>query len=53
MCCAQYEWDPKEKPNGKCPDCDEDTVDGVAYRQCSYAPVECETCNHRPCDGAC
>jgi hypothetical protein len=53
-CCGQaIEWKPQTKPNGECPDCGEETVDGEAYRQCSYSPVECKTCNHRPCDGSC
>ena len=62
MCCCAIEWDKikqpngdwkKQEPNGKCPDCGEDTVDGVAYHQCCYSPVECKTCNWRPCDGSC
>lgn len=51
-CCASTEYR-CEEINGKCPECDEPTVDGDAYEQCSYSPKQCETCGWRPCDGSC
>ena len=50
MCCGGMEWETHEKPNGTCADCGEPTVDGEAYAQCSYSPVQCDTCGWRPCD---
>jgi ribosomal protein S27E len=41
-CCSKIESD--EKPNGECPDCGVQTLDGQAVDGCSYSPVECETC---------
>ncbi len=51
-CCAAMEWSETEI-NGKCPDCEEPTVDGEAFSQCHYSPTECETCGWKPCDGSC
>jgi hypothetical protein len=52
-CCAAMEWDDDEKPNGKCPDCGAETVNGEAYEQCSYSPCLCDTCHSAPCDWSC
>lgn len=51
MCCEPC--GPSEEPNGVCPDCGEPTFDGESINQCGYSKVECETCNHAPCDGSC
>lgn len=50
MCCD--DWD-LGTPNGECPDCGEDTVDGEAAYGCGYSPVVCDTCESAPCDGSC
>ena len=47
------EWDSNTKPDGVCPECDEPTVEGEAYEQCSYSPVECSKCQWAPCDSSC
>jgi hypothetical protein len=52
MCCDDYGYNVNEI-DGECPDCGEPTVDGDAFRSCSYSPVECERCNWRPCDQSC
>jgi len=52
MCCEPSGYSKKEI-NGKCPDCGEDTVDGDAYEQCRYSPIECFTCGWSPCDESC
>ena len=50
-CCDGMEGD--EKPNGRCIDCGELTIDGEAYESCGYSPVVCKTCGDAPCDGSC
>jgi hypothetical protein len=52
MCCDPNDYK-EEEINGECPDCGMDTVDGDAYDKCGYSPVECETCDWRPCDQSC
>lgn len=53
MCCAPIEWGDDETPNGECPECGAETVDGVAYEQCSYSQTVCEKCGSAPCDLSC
>ena len=53
MCCAPVEWDIEDKPNGECPLCWAETVDGEAYDVCSYSPVLCDECGSAPCDNSC
>jgi hypothetical protein len=53
MCCAAMEWDADEKPNGECPDCGAETVDGEAFEQCHYSSEICKTCHSAPCDLSC
>ena len=52
MCCSPrfegYEWE----PDGHCPECGEETVDGEA-QGCTYSPQACEVCGYSPCDGSC
>lgn len=52
-CFGEMEWEPDEKPNGTCPECGSETVDGEAYDQCSYSPTVCEKCGYAPCDLSC
>jgi hypothetical protein len=52
MCCDPIDFS-KDDIDGECPDCGQPTVGGTAYEQCGYSPVECTTCNWRPCDGSC
>jgi hypothetical protein len=52
-CCAAKEWEKPEVPNGVCPNCGQDTVDGEAFEGCYYSPNDCELCDSRPCDGSC
>jgi len=28
-------------------------LNGDAFESCGYSPVECETCDWRPCDQSC
>lgn len=51
-CCADSGYD-KEEINGCCLFCQELTVNGDAYEQCFYSPVECKECGFAPCDGSC
>ena len=48
-------WYPEEgkEVNGVCPDCGEDTIDGIAPYGCNWSPVLCETCGDRPCNLSC
>ncbi|BBU72682.1 hypothetical protein PQC36_gp123 [Proteus phage Vb_PmiP-P59] len=41
------------KPNGVCPDCGVDTLDGDSVEGCFYSKVVCETCGDAPCDESC
>jgi len=41
------------EPNGVCPVCGEETVDGHAATGCGSAPIMCDTCGASPCDGSC
>lgn len=43
----------EENIDGKCPDCGEDTVGGLAVFGCAYSPIICATCGHAPCDESC
>lgn len=52
MCCSNTDFEKKDI-NGECLDCGQPTVDGQAYDNCSWSPVECETCGWAPCDGSC
>ena len=45
-------WDLGE-PNGECPKCGADTVDGQAATGCNYSPVICKECGDAPCDLSC
>lgn len=51
MCCEPQ--GEAGKPNGTCPDCGEETVDGRSTDICGYSSKECETCDNAPCDGSC
>ena len=50
MCCEPIELG---KPNGECPSCGTETVDGEAATGCMWSPTECEVCGWRPCDDSC
>ena len=52
MCCAQSGYK-EEDINGHCEVCGEPTVDGDAFEQCGYSPVECEECGLAPCTQRC
>lgn len=52
MCADGWKYKDSEV-NGVCPDCGEETVDGIAKEGCNHSPVECETCNSSPCDQSC
>jgi len=52
MCCEPSGYT-LEEINGECSDCENPTVDGEAYEQCGYSPVECNTCNWRLCNQSC
>jgi len=51
-CCDPTEPEPAV---GECPDCGEPVdEDGyIAIPNCSYSPLECDTCGWRPCDQSC
>ena len=51
-CCDPFEYD-EEDIDGECPDCGSPTIEGTAADGCAYSPVECETCDWRPCDLSC
>ena len=51
MCCEHH--GATGEPNGVCPDCGEETVDGVAKDICGYSSTQCETCGYAPCDESC
>ncbi len=54
MCCEPQGWDIyKDKPDGTCPDCGEDTKEGIAMDICGHSRVECETCGSAPCNQGC
>ena len=47
-------WDyGEENVNGKCPKCEQPTVDGHAVSGCNYSPVICKVCGDAPCDQSC
>lgn len=52
MSCWGSECETKE-PDGVCPVCGEDTVDGESVNKCSYSPTLCDVCGYGPCDGSC
>lgn len=52
MCCESNGYT-REQIDGECPECGEPTVDGDAFESCGYSPLQCKTCNSRPCDGSC
>jgi|GEM_PF-3041669 len=54
QCFGSYCVDDK-KIVGECPDCGADiNKEGEAVEDnCSYSPVDCETCEDQPCNGAC
>ena len=39
--------------DGTCPECGQDTSEGVAVDMCDHSPVECKPCGWSPCDGSC
>lgn len=45
-------WNYKES-NGECPDCGEETTDGIATVGCDHSPKLCKTCESAPCDESC
>lgn len=49
-CCDPWDYG---KPNGVCPECGEETVDGDAAVGCRYSPINCEECGSAPCDLSC
>ena len=55
MSCADPGWtfEKHEVVNGVCPDCGEDTIDGLATEHCNYSPELCKTCGYAPCDESC
>lgn len=53
MCCDGWCLEKGEVANGICPECGEETLDGVATSGCNYSPVICDTCGDAPCDGSC
>ena len=51
MCCERL--GAEGEPNGVCPDCGADVVDGEAKDICAYSVVDCETCGYAPCAENC
>lgn len=53
-CCEPWPAEP-EATVGKCPACDGDVdEDGETTEEgCGYSPIECKTCNWKPCDQSC
>jgi hypothetical protein len=41
-----------ERPNGRCPSCDEPTLDGQGDSCCGYAEA-CRICGGATCDQSC
>lgn len=41
------------EPDGVCPECEAETIDGIAIKNCFYSPIICEVCQDAPCDGSC
>jgi len=39
--------------NGKCKNCEHDTIDGEAYLLCIDSETMCSACGYAPCDGSC
>ncbi len=52
MCCDGTGYSENEI-DGECPDCGGPTVEGDAYTQCGYSPIDCHTCGCAPCDQSC
>lgn len=52
MCCSPSGYR-KTEINGECETCNEPTVEGFAYENCSYSPTGCSDCGHSPCDLSC
>jgi hypothetical protein len=42
-----------EHPNGRCPNCDEPTLDGEGESCCGYVEYTCPTCGGSTCDQSC
>ena len=53
MSCCEPNGFEKSEIDGVCPDCEEPTVGGEAFVNCSYSPIECRTCGWSPCDQSC
>lgn len=45
-------WDYGE-PDGGCPECGAETVEGSAATGCNHSEVCCEVCGDAPCDLSC
>jgi len=51
MCCDNS--GENGEPNGECPQCGQDTVDGSTTDHCNYSSEECTLCGWAPCDLSC
>lgn len=53
-CCDGWDATPEDTV-GECPVCEgEVDIDGESTEAgCAYSPVECSTCNWKPCDQSC
>ena len=52
-CWGNESCDDEDDADGVCPECGTLTIDGHALNNCSYSPVVCDVCGHKPCDGSC
>ena len=54
MCCSpRFEQYERKDINGTCPECDEETIDGIAFDSCTFSPTDCTVCEWAPCDQSC
>jgi hypothetical protein len=51
--CAEFVFEECKIPDSRCDECGAYTKDGKAVYKCSYSPIRCELCKHRPCDQSC
>lgn len=41
------------EPDGECPDCGADTIDGIAKDICPWSASSCYTCGYAECELRC